>query len=129
MLKKIGIDVLLGFLVILLVMIAEMLVTLAFSTGGEVEIYSSLLNLELGLSALPAFLITMFLAARLKSVEFDEALRRSVIWAGMLLLFYVVIGLGNGTFSPIFSGFGIYMLLACAFLGPFFWWRIRGRKD
>lgn len=128
MLKKIGIDLLLGFLVILLVMIAEMLVTLPFSTGGEVEVTSSLLNLELVIAALPAFLITMFLAGRLKSVEFKDAMRRSLIWAGMLLLFYVVIGLGNGTFSSIFTGFGIYVLVICAFVGPLFWWRIKGRS-
>ncbi len=43
----------------------------------------------------------------------------------MLVLYYVLIGLGNENLLDIFRTIGIYVLLACAFAGPIIYAKIR----
>ena len=121
MLKKVVFDFLWGLFLIFAVLLIEMLVTLPFVSG--------MLNLEFVLTSVPGLLVAFLLAGFLRTSAFKEAIRRSVLWTVMLLLFYVLIGIGNDTLQLIFAGFGIYLLLAAVFLGPILWWRIKGGKS
>lgn len=125
MLKNIIVDFFLGFLVIFLVMFAEMLVTLPFAGGTG---NGSLLNLEFALAALPSFLVTFGLAAWLRSTKLNDTVRRSLLWAVMLLIFYLVIGKANETLGLIVAAAGFYVLMAGVLAGPFVYWLIR-RKN
>lgn len=128
MLKKVLKDILYGVLIIFVVMICELLVTLPFGSPPEAGALKGFLNLEFALSAIPALLVTFGFAALLKTVEFGDAIRRSGVWTGLLVVNYLIVGFGNATAADIFLGFGIYLLLVCAFVGPLLWWRIKKQK-
>jgi hypothetical protein len=76
------------------------------------------MNREFLLTALPAGIVTFIFTWLLKTKHKADSKRKAVIWAVILALYYVIIGLGNGNLLEIFSTLGIYILLACAFIGP-----------
>ncbi len=118
--RKIGKDVLFGFLIVVVITILEFLVTLPFGipVNFESERYSFIVNRELLLTALPALLVTYTFTALLKTNNRADVMRRSVIWTVIVFLNYLLIGIGNGNFGIIFSTIGMYVLLAAAFSGP-----------
>ncbi len=118
--KKIIIDILFGILTVICVTVFEFLVTLPFGEPGELspEGYSSFMNREFLLTALPAGIVTFIFIWLLKTKHKADSMRKAVIWTLILALYYVIIGLGNGNLFEIFSTVGIYILLACAFAGP-----------
>jgi hypothetical protein len=124
---KMLLDILFGLVAIIVVTIFEFLVTLPFGEPGELKPngYSSFINRELLLTALPAALTTFILAMLLKTKSMSDSLRRSIIWTTMLVLSFVLIGLGNNNLPEIFSTVGIYVLLACTFAGPIIYAKIR----
>ena len=56
------------------------------------------------------------------------ALQHSIFWTSVLFLNYLVIGYGNGNLGAIFGTVGIYVLLACTFLGPVAYAKIKRLK-
>jgi hypothetical protein len=125
--KKMLIDILLGFAVVIVVTIFEFLVTLPFGDPGELspEGYSTFINRELLLTALPAALTTFILTWVLHTKITTDLLRRAVVWTSMIALSYVFIGLGNDNLLEIFRTIGIYVLLASAFAGPIIYFFIK----
>lgn len=125
-------DVLFGILLMVLVMAAEVLVTVPLGPQGYEEAdedgKAAILNLELILTAMPAAVISFMLAFLLKTKERAEALRRGAVWALVVFLLYALIGAMNGNFGRIFSTYGIYLLLACVFVGPLLSAMIRSRR-
>ena len=123
-------DVLFGILIIILITLAEFIVTLPFGTPGDVDSagLATFINRELLLTALPAGLITFAFAHLLKTNTRQAALRRSIIWMVMLLLDFLMIGIGNQNLEEIFGTAGIYALLACAFAGPLVYSWLKSRK-
>ncbi|MHB8962886.1 MAG: hypothetical protein ACYC5K_07000 [Saccharofermentanales bacterium] len=114
-------EILVGVLIIVVTLIFEFLVTIPFteiaSESDRVR-WAFLLNRELLLTALPAALITFAFAWMLKTASRKDALRRGIIWAGILALYYALISIGSGIFGLMFGAIGVYVLLACAFAGP-----------
>jgi hypothetical protein len=125
--KKILIDILFGFVVITVVTIFEFLVTLPFGDPGDLssEGYSSFINQELLLTALPAAFTTFTLTWLLKTKNVSNSLRKSIVWTTMLALSFLFIGLGNGNLLEIFLTIGIYVLLAFTFAGPIIYAKIK----
>ena len=119
--KKLARDVLLGILVCVFITIFEFLVTLPFGAPDAdfgSRKYSTFINRELLLTALPAALTTFLLAWWLKTRSESDALREGAIWTAVVALSFVLIGLGNDNFAAIFRTIGIYALLTCTFAGP-----------
>lgn len=118
--KSIIKESLFGILVVMTVTICEFIVTLPFGEGQELtpERYAFVLNREFLLTALPAFFVTFFLAKFRKVKDLSDALRKSIIWTAVLLIYYFVIGIGNDNLLPIFQSLGLYILFTCTFLGP-----------
>jgi hypothetical protein len=125
--KKILIDVSFGLLVVLLVTIFEFLVTLPFGEFGQPDSgsYSSMINRELLLTALPGALATFFLTWLFKTKSVSDAIRRAIAGTVILALWYVIIGVGNRNLREIFAGFGVYTLLVCVFAGPIIYAKIK----
>jgi len=119
--KKIIKDLLFGVLIIVVTLIFEFIVTIPFSevaSESDRARWGFLLNRELLLTALPAALITFTFSWLLKTNTKKDALRRGIIWTGILALYYILISIGNGSFDLMFGNIGVYLLLACAFAGP-----------
>jgi hypothetical protein len=118
--KKILIDILFGILTVLFVTICEFLVTLPFGEPGQPDSldYSSMIDRELLLTALPAAVVTFFLAWLFMTKNQSDSFRRSIAGTLMLAMWYIVIGIGNGNLSEIFTTIGVYVLLTCVFAGP-----------
>jgi hypothetical protein len=128
--KKILLDVLFGIFTIVVVTVFEFLVTMPFGEPGDLNTdgYSSFINRELLLTALPAAFTTFAFTWLLKTKTRSECLRKAIIWTIMLALYYVSIGLGNHNFLEIFRTAGVYVLLACAFAGSTIYAIIRHLK-
>ena len=128
--RNILVDVLLGILTIVLTNILEFMVTLPFGEPGGVTDgdLSKFLNREFLLIAIPAGLTTFSLTWLLKTKSQSDAKRRSVVWTILLALSYALVGLGNGNLKAIISTVGIYVLLACVFVGPLVYAKIKHLK-
>lgn len=112
--KKIIIEVLFGLVIIIVMMILELLVMLPF-TGSD----GKDMNLEFWLTALPAGIVTFLSAHLLRTASKREAVRKGCIWCGMVLLWYLLIGLLNDNLAVILSKSGFYAMLILALIGPF----------
>lgn len=123
-------NVLFGILIIILIAISEFIVTIPFGMPGDVNSadLAKIINRELLLTALPAGIITFAFAHLLKTNTRQSAIRRSIIWMVMILLNFLLIGIGNQNLAEIFGTAGLYALLACAFAGPLVYWWLTSRK-
>ncbi len=118
--KKVIKDILFGILIIVATLIFEFIVTIPFTevaSESDRARWAFLINRELLLTALPAALITCIFAWLLKTKSRKDALRRGIIWASVLALYYILISIGNGCFDLMFGTIGVYALLVCAFGG------------
>lgn len=118
--KKVIKDLLFGVLIILVILIFEFIITIPFAevaSESDRARWAFLINRELLLTALPAALITYTFNWLLKTKSRKDALRRGIIWTGMLALYYILISIGNGSFDLMFGTIGAYVLLVCAFGG------------
>ena len=126
--KKVVKEILYGVLIVVVTLIFELLVTLPFTeiaSENDRARWQFLLNRELLLTSIPAALITFFFAWMLKTATRREALRRAIIWTGILAMYYLLISIGNGSFGLMFGAVGVYVLLACSFAGPILYSFIR----
>jgi hypothetical protein len=125
--KKILTDVLFGILTVLFVTIFEFLVTLPFGEAAKPDSanYSSMINRELLLTALPAAIVTFFLTWLFMTKSESDSFRRATAGTLMLALWYLVIGIGNENLAEIFTTIGVYVLLACVFAGPIIYAKIK----
>ncbi|HSN94406.1 MAG TPA: hypothetical protein VLR89_05025 [Anaerolineaceae bacterium] len=118
--KKVIKDLLFGVLIVVVTLIFEFIVTLPFAevaSESDRARWGFLINRELLLTALPAALITFTFAWLLKTKSRKDALRRGIIWTGILATYYVLISIGNKSFDLMFGNIGVYALLGCAFAG------------
>ena len=120
-------DILFGFVVLLVIILLEFIVTIPFGTVGEQATraeFSAIMNREFLLTAIPAAAVTYIFTAVRKTRTRAEAFQHSVIWTLMIFLMYFLMGLGNNNLGEIFSTIGIYVLLAAAFAGPIIYSKI-----
>lgn len=111
--KRFVVNVLWGLLVFIGVMVAESLVTLPFPAGQDP---TPDLTLEFGLTAPLAFLVSWLLARALRT-SLRDAVLRGVVWAAVVLVVYLLIGLGNGTLG-LFVVWTFPLVVVAVLLGP-----------
>jgi hypothetical protein len=130
--KNIMKDILFGFLIIVVTLIFEYIVTIPFDNEVANEVdrayWAFIWNRELLLTALPAALTTFAFSWLLKTKTKADALRRAIIWASILALFYFFIGINNGCFDVMFGGIGVYAVIVLAFVGPLIYSSIKRLK-
>jgi hypothetical protein len=108
--KKIVKDILVGFLIVVVITLCEFLVTIPF---GLPDLYTraefiEFMSREFLLTSLPALFVTYGFAWLLKTKTLKEAIQRSFIWTALVLINFVIIGLGNNNITEIFGSYGIF---------------------
>ncbi len=123
-------DILVGFLVVVMIILCEFIVTIPFGLPNFTSQadYIEFMSREFLLTALPALFVTYGFAWLLKSKTMKAAVQRSIIWTSMVLLNFVIIGLGNNNLKEIFRTLGIYVLLVCTFSGPIIYLKLTAKK-
>ena len=113
-------DSLFGILILVFTLIFKFIVTIPFSeiaSESDRARWALLINRELLFTALPAALITFTFSWLLKTATRRDVLHRGIIWTCVLALYYILISIGNRSFSLMFGNIGVYVLLASAFAG------------
>jgi hypothetical protein len=128
--KKLFLDILLGFLLFIFIFVVEFSIMLIFGdpAGFEANQFSAV-SLEFLLISLPAGILSFLLALLIKTIKQADALRRGIVWAVEILFVYLAIGLLNNTAGVIFSSFGMYLMLVLVFSGPSFARSLRLKKS
>lgn len=120
-------DILFGFVVLMVIILMEFIVTIPFGIVGEGATsteFSAFMNREFLLTAIPAAAVTYIFTAVRKTSSRAQAFQHSVTWTLMIFLMYFLMGIGNNSLGEIFSTVGIYVLLAAAFAGPILYSKI-----
>lgn len=113
--KKWERDVLVGWIVVLLVLVAHYLITVSLGNSYFAE---ATLNRMLWFSSFPAFLITFIAALLMKTGTLTLAVRRGVIWTVELLVGFAVIAWFFRAFEAMFASPGAYWLFGAVLLAP-----------
>ena len=87
-----------------------------------------LVSLNSFAAALPIGLIAFGLAASVKPIHRQDAFIISLIWMGMQVAFFFLIGLLNQTLPFIFGAIGFYALMLFVFAGPAVYGLVKGEK-
>lgn len=116
--------IMIGFLLIVLIYLAEFLVSLPFSLGpneSDAEQASWLVR-EFALTALPAFLLSFFFAFLLKLREKADACLHGAVWtvmyAAVVFLLSILDSPDLQSSARIFGTPTLYLVFALYFLGP-----------
>lgn len=116
-----------GLVLIVTVYLAEILVTLPFgmpANAGEAEI-SRLIFWEFLLTAIPAGLLSLAAARLFQPATRRDALRLAGIWTALYIGVLLIFALANGNLAQQLGTLSLYILLACFFLGPLLYARLR----
>lgn len=129
-LKKLLIDIGIGFIVVVLVgivwavtpdsmlgRIGGMSLPGPYDRLNEAQITQAV-NVEFLYGAILALVITVVFALAAGVRGPREGVRRGIVWAGVAAVCYLIMGIGGGTFGHIFGSVGVYALVAAMALGP-----------
>ena len=125
-------DVLLGIVLVFLNQIIMLLVSLlvgAYSSGDEtVEELVRMVTLNSAVSALPMAALTFLFARIFKTKSMAEAYRSGGIWVLVLIVYYILIGLGNNTIEIILRSPTVYLMFLFTFAGPVLFGKLKHLK-
>ncbi|WP_211653522.1 hypothetical protein [Planococcus alpniumensis] len=116
-------DLLFGLGLYALITVVGLLVTMATSSGSDTLLLNDEVRGDMATSTLlwmvvPAFLLSLGLAALRRIRMKNAALRISIVWALLLLFLYLVAALWSGIFTVLIASVSFYLFLAAVFLGP-----------
>ncbi|WP_138859007.1 hypothetical protein [Exiguobacterium mexicanum] len=113
--KKWEHDVLMGWIVVLLVLVAHYVITVSL---GNTYFAESTMNRMLWLSSFPAFLIAFLAALFQKTNTLTLAVRRSVIWTAELVVGFSLVAWFFRAFEMFFVSPGAYWVFGAVLLAP-----------
>ncbi|WP_214707082.1 MULTISPECIES: hypothetical protein [unclassified Exiguobacterium] len=113
--KKWERDVLMGWIVVLLVLVAHYVITVSL---GNTYFAESTMNRMLWLSSFPAFLIAFLAALFQKTNTLTLAVRRSVIWTAELVVGFSLVAWFFRAFNVLFESPGAYWVFGALLLAP-----------
>ncbi|MFK3986680.1 MULTISPECIES: hypothetical protein [Exiguobacterium] len=113
--KKWERDVLIGWIVVLLVLVAHYVITVSL---GNTYFAESTMNRMLWLSSFPAFLIAFLAALFQKTNTLTLAVRRSVIWTAELVVGLSLVAWFFRAFEMLFVSPGAYWVFGAVLLAP-----------
>lgn len=113
--KKWEHDVLIGWIVVLLVLVAHYVITVSL---GNTYFAESTMNRMLWLSSFPAFLIAFLAALFQKTNTLTLAVRRSVIWTAELVVGFSLVAWFFRAFEMLFVSPGAYWVFGAVLLAP-----------
>lgn len=110
--KTIGFALVIFVAVMMLMLLASMLLPGQSETGS-----SYLISIQSLLSALPAGLLSYWLAKRIRPATWKQGARTGLIWAVAQMGLFLFIGYFNQTLPLIFEAAGFYVLMLFIALG------------
>ncbi|RHB49722.1 hypothetical protein [Exiguobacterium sp. AM39-5BH] len=113
--KKWERDVLVGWIVVLLVLVAHYVITVSL---GNTYFAESTLNRMLWFSSFPAFLVAFLAALFQKTNSLTLAVRRGIIWTAELIVGFTVVAWFFRAFDTLFESPGAYWLFGAVLLAP-----------
>lgn len=113
--KKWERDVLMGWIVVLLVLVAHYVITVSL---GNTYFAESTLNRMLWFSSFPAFLIAFLAALFQKTNTLMLAVRRGVIWTAELVVGLSLVAWFFRAFETLFVTPGAYWVFGAVLLAP-----------
>ena len=113
--KKWERDVLMGWIVVLLVLVAHYVITVSL---GNTYFAESTLNRMLWFSSFPAFLIAFLAALFQKTNTLMLAVRRGVIWTAELVVGISLVAWFFRAFETLFVTPGAYWVFGAVLLAP-----------
>lgn len=113
--RKMERDVLVGWFVVLLVVVAHFLITVSL---GNTYFAESTLNRMLWFTSFPAFLIAFGMAFFKKTNTVTQAIRRGVIWTAEMILGFSVVAWVFGSFEELFVSPGVYWMFGAVLIAP-----------
>ncbi|RLJ86825.1 hypothetical protein [Planococcus citreus] len=116
-------DLLFGLGLYALITVVGLLVTMVTSGSSDTLLLNDDVRGDMATSTLmwmvvPAFLLSLGLAALRRIRMKNAALRISIVWAVLLLFLYLVAALWSGIFTVLIASVSFYLFLAAIFLGP-----------
>ncbi|MFP3322559.1 hypothetical protein R0K05_05600 [Planococcus sp. SIMBA_160] len=116
-------DMLFGLGLYALITVVGLLVTMAISAGSDTLLLNDEVRGDMATNTLlwmvvPAFLLSLGLAALRRIHMKNAALRVSIVWTALLLFLYLVAALWSGIFTVLTVSVSFYLFLAAVFLGP-----------
>ena len=113
--KKWERDVLIGWIVVLLVLVAHYVITVSL---GNTYFAESTFNRMLWFSSFPAFLVAFLAALFQKTNTLTLAVRRGVIWTAELIVGFSLMAWFFRAFDALFVSPGAYWLFGAVLLAP-----------
>jgi len=114
-----------GILIYIAINLLMLAASIIFSTY-EGRDSTWLVSLNSFAAALPIGLITFGLAASVKPANLRNACVLGLIWMGMQVALFFLIGLLNQTLPFIFGAIGFYILMLFTFAGPVIYRLVKG---
>lgn len=116
-------DLLFGLGLYALITVVGLLVTMVTSGSSDTLLLNDDVRGYMATSTLmwmvvPAFLLSLGLAALRRIRMKNAALRISIVWAVLLLFLYLVAALWSGIFTVLIASVSFYLFLVAIFLGP-----------
>lgn len=108
-------DVLIGWIVVLLVLVAHYVITVSL---GNTYFAESTMNRMLWLSSFPAFLIAFLAALFQKTNTLTLAVRHSVIWTAEFVVGLSLVAWFFRAFEMLFVSPGAYWVFGAVLLAP-----------
>jgi len=127
MLNKILKNIIIGVVLLMIITGFQFLISLLFQedVNPDTERGAYLISLLLGLSAIPAFILSFFTPLILKMKTRDDIMIGASLWTLVFIISYVITGIINHTFNVIFQTIGLYWLFFAVFFGPVIFMNIK----
>jgi len=116
-----------GVLMLMIITGIQFVISLFFQEEVDpmTERGAYLISLLLGLSAIPAFILSFFAPWILKMKNRQDIMIAASMWALVFIISYIITGVMNDNFNQIFQSVGLYWLFFAVFFGPVIFMNIK----
>jgi uncharacterized membrane protein YozB (DUF420 family) len=118
--NKILKNIIVGIVLLMIITGFQFVISLFFQEEVDpmTERGAYLISLLLGLSAIPACILSFFAPWILKMKNRQDIMIAASIWALVFIISYIITGVMNDNFNQIFQSIGLYWLFFAVFFGP-----------
>jgi hypothetical protein len=127
MLNKILKNIIIGVAMLMIITGFQFVISLLFQEEVDpmTERGAYLISLLLGLSAIPAFIMSFFSPWVLKMKTRQDIMIGASLWVLVFIVSYIVTGIMNHTSEQIFQSVGLYWLFFAVLFGPVIYMNIK----
>jgi len=120
-------NIIIGVALLMIITGFQFVISLIFQeeVNPETERGAYLISLLLGLSAIPAFILSFLVPWFLKMKTRQDIIISAALWTLIFIISYIITGVFNHTFSIIFRTIGLYWLFFAVFFGPVIYMTIK----